>query len=137
MKNFLNLSVSFSIGNICSHIQQLPQSYQQAEKKLKTKFYYEAGAVFTSSDEQQDAAMLNYFDIQKESTLTHLISIQDREGICTMLSHLFSEIRANKPPLAIAQMVFTDLLSLINKICKIIRSIYVRFMQTQSCLISI
>lgn len=118
MKNFLNLSVSFSIGNICSHIQQLPQSYQQAEKKLKTKFYYEAGAVFTSSDEQQDAAMLNYFDIQKESTLTHLISIQDREGICTMLSQLFSEIRANKPPLAIAQMVFTDLLSLINKICK-------------------
>ncbi|GGH28828.1 helix-turn-helix domain-containing protein [Paenibacillus segetis] len=118
MKNFLNLSVSFSIGQVCSQIHQLPQSYLQAEKKLKNKFYYDAGAVFTNTDEQQGAAMLNYFDIKKESTLSHFISIQDREGIHTVLSNLFSEIRANKPPLAIAQMVFTDLLSLINKTCK-------------------
>lgn len=119
MEKFLNISVSFCIGDLCEDILSLPQSYHLAEDKMKNKFYYYSETVFAKEHtESKNENVLEYFNIEKEVELTNLIESQDTEKIHVLLKDLFSVIRTNKPPLVISQMVFTDLLELINQVCK-------------------
>jgi|GEM_PF-636756 len=118
MNKFLNISVSFFVGPLCSQISQLPESYKNAEERLKNRIYYENNSIVTEPMQENSNNMINYFDNQMENDLYVAIKINDTERIDTLLKSIFAGIEGGKPPLSTLQMIFTDLLAIINRICK-------------------
>lgn len=118
MANFLNLSVSFSIGELCDDFRRLPEAYQAASEQLKNRFYQQPGGIVRLEEDVQQTEILNYFDVEKENTLVMQALNGDRTGVQQSVDALFEQIRKARPPLPVAQMTFTDLLGVLNRICK-------------------
>lgn len=118
MNKFLNISVSFFVGPLCNQISQLPESYKNAEERLKNRIYYENNSIVTEPMQENGSNMSYYFDNQMENDLYAAIKINDTERIDTLLKTIFTGIETGKPPLSTLQMIFTDLLAIINRICK-------------------
>lgn len=118
MTNFLNLSVSFCIGELYDDFRRLPEAYQAASEQLQNRFYQPPGGIVRLEEDAQQTEILNYFDVEKENTLVMQVLNGDRAGVQQSVDALFEQIRKARPPLPVAQMTFTDLLGLLNRICK-------------------
>ena len=118
MSRFLNLSVSFSIGVLCPSFQQLPEAFQAVSEQLQNRFYQQPGGIVESFAPNAQADIFNYFNEEKENTLTFLVLAGDAAGVQEKIDDLFGYIRNARPPLPMAQMLFTDLLGVLNRICK-------------------
>lgn len=118
MTNFLNLLVSFSIGELCDDFHLLPGACQAASEQMQNRFYQQPGGIVHPAEAGQQAEILNYFDAEKENALVMLALAGDRTGVQQSIDALFEQIRRARPPLPVAQMTFTDLLGVLNRICK-------------------
>lgn len=118
MKKFLNLSVIFSLGPLSIHPADLPASYRQAEENLRQKFYYEPGSIFTRENGTSASSDFDFLSISRENALTEAVLQRDSQKAHELLDEIFTDIRRQKPPLPVTQMAFTDLLGLLNQICK-------------------
>lgn len=118
MNKYLNISVSFSVGNICSNILDLPNSYSLAEKRIGQRFYNEEGSIISSDVCEASNVNMDFLSLEKEQEIIYCINKHNFEELHKCLQSIFAEIRTQKPPLAIAQMTFSNLLSIINRICK-------------------
>ncbi|WP_343247556.1 response regulator [Diplocloster hominis] len=118
MKKFLNLSVSFSLGTLSIQPADLPASYRQAEENLCQKFYCEPGSIFTRGNGTSASSDFDFLSISRENALKEAVLQRDSHKAHQLLDEIFSDIRRQKPPLPVTQMAFTDLLGLLNQICK-------------------
>lgn len=118
MTNFLNLSVSFSVGSLCNSFGQIPQAFQAASEQLRNRFYEQPGSIVQTTEAKSTIDILNYFNAEKETSLTLLVQNSDFNGARQIIDDLFGQIRSTRPALPVAQMIFTDLLGVLNRICK-------------------
>lgn len=120
LKNLLEISVSFSIGNLCNTFSSLPISYADAVDSLDNKFYMGKNCVInnnfiTDLGILEDLTGLS-LDIEKQ--IINCLNTGDLNTLMLILKQLFTTIKNSNLCINGTKMVFYDLLNIIIKISK-------------------
>lgn len=118
LKNFMNISVSFSIGIICDRLINISKSYETADRALTDKFYAGKNCILKSSVANESKNFLYGLDIETERQIILNIKAGNWNGMYAKLEEVFACIKNEKINPSSSQMVFNDLLGIINRICK-------------------
>lgn len=118
LKKFINISVSFGMGNLCNNIMEIPISYENAEKALMGKFFKGKNSILkTTKQTQNDNSPLG-LSIDTEKLILSFYNQREEASLFKELQNIFDNILRNNISVTGAQIIFNDILSLINRICK-------------------
>lgn len=113
---FLNLKVKFYKGNVVSSLTNIKKSFIVAEGKYRNRYY---------EGIERDANLLNkpfdiltIFNSDKERKLMNYVRTSDQKGAEETICEVFEQLCKWSPSLAESQIVFIDLISVLNRICK-------------------
>lgn len=118
LKTYLNISSSFSIGSICSNITELNKSYECAKQALEFKFYSGNHSILQSNNKIEHKKPLTGLDYQLETNLLSITATGNYEKVKELLDEIFRYILIQRLSIMNAQMIFTDLISVITRIAK-------------------
>lgn len=119
LKNFLNLTACFSISRICPDIMEFDRYYDEAEKVLKDKFYRGKDKVFTVDSVGEIKNVFITLTIEDEKNINMYLQSRNYEQISGYLSKIFDNIVKLKANHISVQMICVELISIINKTCKL------------------
>ncbi|THF76744.1 response regulator [Cohnella fermenti] len=122
LRTFLNLSASFSIGPSCPTPTHIPQGYAQAEKQLQDRFHLGKSVVLRSASFVKDSGSFAGLEIETEKSMTSCLRTRDSAGLFAVLDDLFARIKAAALSMNGCQLLFNDLLSLLHRAFREIRS---------------
>ncbi|MFC5470935.1 helix-turn-helix domain-containing protein [Cohnella suwonensis] len=119
LKTFVKLHASFSIGVQCEHMLQVPDSYEQACGKLAEKFYLGTNCMIYP-DMQSEILIdkMTGLDLKMEKELVAALKLDDAEAVQATMTAIFQSIRRERLSPVAAQMIFNELLGMINRICR-------------------
>lgn len=118
LKLFLNLSISFIIGDVCSNFSALPQSFEKLQTSLSQRFHEKSSSILHARDLYAEEQPLTGISRTEESRLAAGVSTCDLESIVSILNNCFEHIRIQKLHIRNAQMVFVDLISVLLRIIR-------------------
>jgi Response regulator containing CheY-like receiver domain and AraC-type DNA-binding domain len=118
LRKFLEISVSFSVGNLCSSFCDLPESYEYAVKCLKNKFYIGNNCVVKKAINESKTARLTGLSLDTEKQLYFFLKAGDSGKLTAVLEELFINIKTEAFSISSAHMVLYDLLGIVIKTCK-------------------
>lgn len=118
LKSYINISTSYSIGNICPVIDKVEQSYEKAKKALQLRFYSGNHSILHSDDLIESKEPLSGLDFQIERNLLTYTAGGDFNKISDILDTVFLDIQNKKQSISNAQMIFTDLISILTRMAK-------------------
>lgn len=116
LKKFLNRDCAFYQGTLVPGLQEVKKSYQAAEEKYRNRYYSNSAGNTGKSDKPFD--ILAVFDAGKERALMSCVRTGDYQGTMDILEEIFDELRNWRPTLSESQIVFIDLLGVLNRACK-------------------
>lgn len=116
MQKYLNIEVNFYPGNLAPSILEVKKSYQAAELKYRNRYYEGIDNRKQNSDRPFD--ILAVFDAGKERRLMADIRSNNNDATIQIIQEVFEELRKWSPTLAESQIVFIDLLGVLNRTCK-------------------
>lgn len=117
LKKYLGISVSFSIGQRCRSFKDIPHSFKSSESLLNDKFYTGKGSFLTASRVvSQKKEIHTGLSIQNEKELISHIREQNGERLNRLVEQIFQTIRIDNLTRYSAQIIFNDLLGIINKL---------------------
>lgn len=116
LKKFLNRGCAFYQGILVAQLQEVKKSYQTAEEKYRNRYYSNSDKNMENSNKPFD--ILAVFDAGKERALMSCIRAGDYTGTMNILRDIFEELRRWSPSLSESQIVFIDLLGVLNRACK-------------------
>lgn len=119
LNKFLNLSVSFSIGTLCLNISDLNSSFSIAQKNMEQKLFKGKNCIITGLDynESLKTNMVG-LAIEKERRIFTLLHEETNDSLLTLLNEIFINLKKNTPSADSCKLIFNDLLSIINRICR-------------------
>lgn len=119
LNKFLNLSVSFSIGTLCQNISDISSSFFIAQKNMEQKLYKGKNCIITGLDynESLKTNMIG-LEIEKERRILTLLHEETNEPLLMLLNEIFYNLKKNTPSADSCKLIFNDLLSIINRICR-------------------
>lgn len=118
LKQFINVSANFVVGNICSNFKALPSSYEEAEQCILNGVCYDRKAVTKIYDHQKYNRKLTGLDLDCENQLLNAVKAGNTSQLNTTVEYIFSEIERKKLDVTSSQIIFTDMLSIASRICK-------------------
>jgi Response regulator containing CheY-like receiver domain and AraC-type DNA-binding domain len=118
LKQFLNIHVSFCVSSLCKNIELIPQSYEEAERLLKDRFYLGKNKILKSASDRTGKLFSSGISIEKEKQINVCVNSQNIENLKSCLNGIFEDIISENYDLTSAQIVFGDLISIINRDCK-------------------
>lgn len=118
LKSYLNISTSYSIGNMCPSIDKLEQSYEKAKKALQLRFYSGNHSILHSDDLIESKEPLSGLDFQIERNLLTFTASGDFNKISEILDSIFLDILNKRLSINNAQMIFADLISILTRMAK-------------------
>ncbi|MFT3983901.1 MAG: response regulator [Lachnospiraceae bacterium] len=118
LKTYLNLSTSYSIGFICRRFQKIDRSYDNAYRALQHKFYSGNASILHSGELENLQGSIASLDMELEKTLLFHASNGNIEEILPILHTIFNMIFEQKMSVSHAQMLLSDLASIITRTAK-------------------
>lgn len=118
LKQFINVSASFVVGNMCNNFETLPASYEEAEQCILNGFCYDRKTVTKIYDHQKYNRKLTGLDLDCEKKLLNALKSGNTSQINTTVEYIFSEIERKKLDVTSSQIIFTDMISIANRACK-------------------
>lgn len=118
LKLFLNLSVSFIIGDICPDFSALPQAFEKLQNSLQQRFYVKNRSVLRAQELPFKEQPLTGISRARENQFLASASRGDLENITQLLNDCFDNIRTQKLHISNARMVFVDLISVLLRIIR-------------------
>lgn len=118
LKLFLNISTSYSIGEICPDCMDVPHSFEKAMQASSQKFYTGNQSIFHSQDISIQEQPLAGLDRQLENQLWIAASQGDFDSIQIKLKEFFRHIRQSRIDFNNAQMAFTDIIGILLRVAK-------------------
>lgn len=117
-KNFLNISVSFCVGERASHIIDVGHAYTKALETMRLAFYSGKQSILHSKPVTNASASLSGLDYSIEKILLTLVLKGEYEKAEGIINKLFQDMIEQKEPRSNVQMKCADLLSIITRISK-------------------
>jgi two-component system response regulator YesN len=118
LKKFAKITASFSVGEICRNIIQVTQNYEQTVTSLKEKLYIGKNCVVKLGETNNDKITISGLEITFERELIEQVKQHESTRVKETLDRIFSGIMREKLSLSSAQMIFNDLLGIINRLTK-------------------
>lgn len=118
LKLFLNISTSYSIGEVCQNYSEVPQVFEKAISSLNQRFYKGNQSIIHSDDICIQEQPLSGLERKDENKLWMSASCGDYPEVQKQLHDFFQHIRETKTGINNAQMVFTDMIGVLLRICK-------------------
>lgn len=118
LKFFLNLSVSFIIGDICPDFSALPQAFEKLQNSLQQRFYEKNRSVLHAQELHVKEQPLTGISRTRESQLLASASRGDLTDTTQLLNDCFDHIRTQKLHISNARMVFVDLISILLRVIR-------------------
>lgn len=112
LQSYLNLSVEFYEGQTVATAVQVPNSYLSAEQKYENRFFSDAAS------KEQAAPLfdiLSVFDAAREKQLAAAIRQNQPALTHELLSDVFEQLSAMRPPADALQNFMIDLLSTLSR----------------------
>jgi hypothetical protein len=107
LKKFLNISVSFSIGDMCRNLTSVSQSYEAAEKLLKERFYAGKSCIIRNFNQDERTNSFLGLSIEKEKQIISYIKDTNITGLISELQGIFKQIKDKKLSTTSSQMILT------------------------------
>lgn len=117
-RNFLNISVSFCVGERTNHILDISQSYTKALETMRMTFYSGRQSILRSSTVTNASDTLSGLDYAIEKTLLDLVLKGEYQKTEEIIRKLFQDMIDLKETRSNVQMKCADLLSIITRISK-------------------
>ncbi len=118
LKKFVKVSASFAIGKPCFSILEVGKSYEQAVEALREKFYLGKSSVVRGGAAKFNASPMLSLDPNDELRLIASVKSLSRDDVSEILECIFSKLKGNMVSPVNAKMVFSELISAINRLCK-------------------
>lgn len=118
LKTYLNLSTSYSIGRLCHSAKEIISSYESARETLKYTFYSGNSSILHFKKTIPETSSFTGLELAVEKKLLALSDHGDYDAVLVILDSIFSKISGEKLDLQSAQMIFTDLISIIVRTAK-------------------
>ncbi|WP_235549416.1 MULTISPECIES: response regulator [unclassified Paenibacillus] len=118
LKKFVKVSASFAIGKPCVSILEVGKSYEQAVEALREKFYLGKSSVVRGGAAKFNTSPMLSLDPNDELRLIASVKSLNRDDVSEILERIFSQIKGNMASPVRAKMVFSELISTINRLCK-------------------
>jgi len=114
LKNYLNISASFAVGNILKDPLKIGENYKIIEELLEDKFYQGNDMIiYQNQNNRIDNQKFN-LDIKTEKTLQKYIDQKDEKAVISKLEDIFNRISQLKPGLSVVKMTFISLINIVN-----------------------
>lgn len=117
-KNFLNISVSFSVGKISKRIIAIDESFRKAHFALQYKFYSGNQTILHSEDIETSNNILSGLDYTLEKRLLSLTSNGNLAEVITIIDEIFQKLAEQKESIVNIQIICTDIISILMRISK-------------------
>lgn len=118
LKKFVDITVSFSISETYRKIQNIPESFECVENLLKERFYAGKNCNIKFDSHKVKTNLSRGLSLDEEKELLSLIKLKDITGLMHKLDDIFNKIKASNLNFTSSHIIFSDLLWLINRICK-------------------
>lgn len=118
LKQFINLSVHFSVGELCESYADLPSAYEKAEHFSANLPFFNSKSVVRVNDDNVKNRVMTGLDIKREKELFDAVTQRDETRIQTLIGTIFTDIKKDNLDFTSSRIVFTDILSIITQICK-------------------
>ncbi|MFA9465543.1 MAG: response regulator [Velocimicrobium sp.] len=118
LKTYLNITTSYSIGKICYEIEGISASYEKARQNLKFTFYTGNESILDETMDSVENEPLHGLDFNIEKKIVAAIVAMDHNQLLLCLELAFEDIASKRLNLKNAQMIFSDLISLIVRVCR-------------------
>lgn len=115
-QKYLNIKSSFYQGSVVGNIADIKKSYLIAEEKYRNRYYKDLEKQEVAAEKPFD--VLAIFDSEKERSLLAYIRSNNREAAMKIVQEVFEELCRWSPSLTESQIVFIDLLGVLNRSCK-------------------
>ena len=116
LKRYLNITVSFGLSDVCTHIRDLSSFYRQAEQLLEKRFYYGKDRIFYDQVVEGKPLNLSLLEVKEEKRLLELVKAQKREELHRALNTIFERIQQYQPNLSASKMVLVTLITIVNRL---------------------
>ncbi|MGC6174238.1 response regulator [Lacrimispora sp. 38-1] len=117
-KKYLNISVSFCVGETTGHIIDISHSYTRALETIRLTFYSDRQSILRTKSVPIPPSDLAGLDYSLEKSLLSLAQKGDYEKAEEIIQKLFQNMADQKENRSSVQMKCTDLLSIITRISK-------------------
>ena len=118
LKKFTNISVSFSIGSLCTSLLQIPESYESAEIILKKRFYEGKNCILRTASTSALSSQITGLEIEREQQILTELRLSKKDNLLNTLNEIFQHIKNHNLSLTNSQIIFSDLLSIVNRLCR-------------------
>ena len=115
-QKYLNIKASFYQGSVVGNIVDIKKSYLTAEEKYRNRYYKDLKKQELVAEKPFD--VLAIFDSEKERSLLAYIRSNNREAVMKIVQEVFEELCRWSPSLTESQIVFIDLLGVLNRSSK-------------------
>ena len=113
---YMNVKANFYQGSVVANITNIKKSYQVAEEKYRNRYYEGMEKHDLVADKPFDA--LAVFDSERERSLMAQIRSNNKKAAMDIVRDVFEELCKWSPSLIESQIVFIDLLGVLNRSCK-------------------
>ena len=118
LKKFVKVSASFAIGKPCASILEVGESYEQAVEAMREKFYLGKSSVVRGGAPKFNNGPMLSLDPEDERRLIASVKSIHRDDLSDILDSIFYRMKENMVNPANAKMVFSELISTINRVGK-------------------
>ncbi|MFA9377604.1 MAG: response regulator [Lachnotalea sp.] len=118
LKTYLNITTSYSIGKICSKIEDISVAYENARQNLKFTFYTGNESILSETISSSASEPLQGLDIDMEKRIFSAFTSTNNTQLLEYLDTIFEDITHRQLGLKNAQMIITDLISIVTRMCK-------------------
>ena len=114
-QKYLESQVRFFEGRIASDIRSIKDAYTVAENQYQNRYYSKDE---DTASERRDMDLLSVLDVTKEKKLLSDIRANDLGAALSVLDDIFEKLKIWKPSMKESQIVFVDLLGILNRACR-------------------
>jgi len=89
VSDYLNMTLSFGIGNPYDNIAEISKSYNDAKKALEYKLFLGNGSIIPFSETENDSLSVFPIDIDKENMILSSLRIGDKKQLFQVVNNIF------------------------------------------------
>lgn len=118
INKFLEISVSFSFGEICSNISKIPKNFEQSKEHLNSRFYLGKNCVIRNSQQVIPSPGITGLSLETEKEIISHLKLGNLNVLESIIENLFKGMKDKKLSVSGVHMISNDLLGILIRNCK-------------------
>jgi Response regulator containing CheY-like receiver domain and AraC-type DNA-binding domain len=118
VKRYLNITASFSIGNICNDISNIAEFYNKAAALLQNKFFLGKGGIFRTYDPVKQNKKILTLDSTDEKSIIQALKTLEYPNIKSATDGFFNRLVEQHADIKSIHMICAELINIANRFAR-------------------